>query len=412
MQLEAKQIIEIVMNNIEKNWPNPEKSGPNKNENPAQENSQDNSEKLRQSIEELEQLIEKIRQYYQLDIHVHSLESNRGDQPDGKDESGVLHRDRRLLAYAQLLGLEGICFAEHSSNPGQPTLLSAEHPICQKLLASVKRIKALNESGKYKAKAYAGVEANIFFTPEGKPAVDVPAEVLKEMDLVIASRHAIDNQRDPEAIRQSFLAAINTKEVDIIGHPYRHIEFYPHDFNYFLKWSRDNDPETYQALQKMKEEEDWDSVKEVIGKKEPTRALTQELAQKFKRLEQKYWQVWDEILDAMEEKGKVFEINLSSFTPTKSFYQILLKRASSRPNLKFSIVFDFHNLAHLQKIKSKDLRTSRPEKVKNLARAKAIQKLSDLIDLLKEYNIGPERIINSSTQNFFAFIEERKKEKE
>ncbi len=355
-------------------------------------------------------LREKIKGYYQLDIHVHSLESNRGDQPEGRNESGVLHRDRRLLTYAQLLGLKGICFAEHSSDPGQPTKLAADHPICQKLLDFAKRVKALNQSGNYKIKAYAGVEVNIFFD-NGEPVLDVPAEILKEMDLVVASRHAIDNQRDPEAIRRSLLAAVNTEEVDVIGHPYRYIEFYPHDFNYFLKWSRDNDQGTFQALSEMKENQDWDSVKEVIGKKEPSRDLTKRLAQKFKRLEQRYWQAWDGILDAMEEKGKVFEINLSSFLPTKSFYQILLKRASQRPNLKFSIVFDFHNLAHLNKIKSKDLRTPKPA-IKSITRVKAMQRLNDLIDLLKDFNIGPERIINSSAQNFFIFLENKKKRRE
>lgn len=350
--------------------------------------------------------IERIFKYYKGEAHAHSLDSMRS-AIGGKDEKGV-HRDSRLLQYAEKLGLDFVVFSEHSSSPANPKELDEDDEICQAILREQEKIKELNEQG-YGSKAYSAVEANIFFNGEGEAVIDVPDSVLEKKDLVIASRHQIDGQRDPEKIKESLLAAVNNQNVDVIGHPYRHIEFYPHDFNYFKKYYREKDPEIYSALEKMEADKEWDKIKKIIGKNEIEEGENdlKDLNEKFMELEGEYWGAWDEILDAMEKEGKAFEINLKVFIPTKSFYIKILQEAAKRPNLRFSVVFDFHNLGQVKNFKEKDFKSEALPGAKSPAQVNARRRMLDLVNLLEEIGIGPDRIINSSDENFFRFIEER-----
>ena len=187
-------------------------------------------------------------------------------------------------------------------------------------------------------------------------------------------------------------------------HPYRHIEFYEHDWRYFKKYWR-KDVTIEQKLIKLEKGAKWDEIKQIIGKKELTEGdeQTKELNRDFVELKKEYWQVWDEMLQAMEQKGKVFEINLSSFYPQKEFYCTLLEQAAKYKKLNFSIAYDFHTLEQRQ---PQDIVVGVPG-VKNPGRAARIQSLLDLIDLLGELGIDKSRIINSSEERLEKFIEQR-----
>jgi histidinol phosphatase-like PHP family hydrolase len=354
--------------------------------------------------------LEKISKYYRGDTHWHSFDSNRS-KLGGVDE-GRVHRNTRLLQYAEKLGLEFVVFSEHSSNPGNPRELDEQDEICQALLREQEEVNDLNKRG-HGPKAYSAVEANIFFNEDGEAVIDVPDSVLEKKDLVIASRHGIESSRDPEKIKESLLVAINNPNVDIIGHPYRNIEFYPHDFSYFKKYYREKDPQAYNLVVEMEKTEDWDKIKKIIGKKdikkgESNEDILNDLNKNFTELESKYWESWDEILDAMEKEEKIFEINLNVFTPSKSFYKKILEEASKRSGLKFSIVFDFHNLSQAKNFKDKDLENKPIPGAKSPAQKKASQKMLDLVDLLESLNISPDRIINSSKNSFSEFINKGK----
>ena len=352
-----------------------------------------------------EEWLKKIQKYCRGEIHSHSKWSNRGVEGGGKEDT--IHSEDRLLQYADKLGLDFVVFSEHASNPGSPVELSESHPICQSLLEEKQRIEKINLSGRHSAKAFSAAETSIFFNEDGEAVVDLPENILSKLDIIIASRHAIADQLEPAKIEASILAVIDNPEIDIIGHPYRNIEFYEHDWNYFKKYWK-KDPNISQELQALEDGENWDKIKQIIGKEQlGDDARIKELSEMFSSLKGEYWQSWENILKAMEEKGKAFEINLNIFNPSKEFYRSLLKKASKYQDLNFSITFDFHNLKQLSELNDKDGVAEKPEGVTNSGRAKGVQRLLDLVSLLEELGVDKNRIINSSKERLEKFIDDR-----
>lgn len=350
---------------------------------------------------EKKEWLEDIWLYYKGETHSHSLHSNRLEEDGSKEK--MVHSSRRLLSYAEKLGLEFVFFSEHSSDPDSPKKLSENHPICQSLLKQKQEVDEINESEKYETQAFQAVEVNIMFDENGEAVVDVPDSILSQIDLVIASRHKIDDKLEPEKIKDSLFSAINNPNIHVIGHPYRHIEFYQNDWNYFKKYYQ-NDEVIGSVLKKLEENQDWDKIKQIIGKIEAKDPKMKEYNLLFNELKKRYWDSWEEVLKKMEEKGKCFEINLSSFNPVKEYYISLLKKASKYKDLKYSITFDFHHLGQLENYKNKDFFSTTPEEIKNPSRAKGVQRILELIKLLKSLNIDPEKIINSSNDNIKKFI--------
>ena len=349
--------------------------------------------------------LERVRKYYRGDFHSHSLRSSRTDIDGSKEK--MVHSDSRLIQYANKLGFDFLSFSEHSSNPGNPKKLSPEHPICQSLLNQKARVEEINNSEKYKTKAYSAVEANIFFDND-EAVIDVPNSVLSQLDLVVASRHSISDKLEPKKIKESFLMAVNNPEVDIIGHPYRGIEFYENDWNYFKKYYRQDD-KIGAELESLEKNKDWNKIKQIIGKKEVEDESVRNYKTLFDNLKNEYWDVWEEILKAMEKNGKCFEINLSSFNPGKEYYITLLNKAAKYQGLNFSITFDFHNLGQLDSYDNKNFVSEVPSDIKNPARAKGVQRMLQLIDLLESNNISSDRIVNSSVLNLEKFMNSRNK---
>ena len=348
--------------------------------------------------------LEKIRKYYVGEMHAHSQRSNRGEM--GGSEDGRLYNDKRLMQYADKLGLDFVVFSEHASNTGSPEPLKETHSICRSLLEQQKDIDEINSSDKYSPMALSAVETSIFFNEDGEATLDLPDSVLHKLDLVIASRHGIAEQREPEKIKESLLTAIHNPEVDIIGHPYRNVEFYDNDWNYFKKYFR-KDTKVFNELDAIEKEKQWVKIKQIIGKTELIDGgRTEDLHSLFLKLKNEYWEMWDEVLNEMEKRGKAFEINLNVFSPNKKFYQTLLKKAALRKGLMFTISYDFHNLDQQREFKDDNIE-ERLDEIKNPGRARAAQRLLGLTSLLENFGIEPERVVNSSLDNLRDFKDKR-----
>jgi histidinol phosphatase-like PHP family hydrolase len=167
---------------------------------------------------EQRELTQYIGKWWQGDAHSHSTKSTR--EETGQYEG--LYHPQEIMEYYQRIGLRFVAFSEHSSNPRNPERLSPEDPISQSLVSGAEEIEGINREGNFDIIAFSSVEANIMFDDEGKAIVDVPDEILAKLDLVIASRHIIANEKEPSAIRESLLATIRNGYVDVIGHPDRY----------------------------------------------------------------------------------------------------------------------------------------------------------------------------------------------
>jgi DNA polymerase (family 10) len=142
----------------------------------------------------LPRLIE--RQDLRGDLHVHS------DWSDGK-----LSMERMALA-AHERGLEYICFCEHSQSIGMGIGLTPNQVLEQ--LQAVRDLNARMDG----IEILAGSEVDIL--ADGR--IDLPEEVLAQLDFVIASIHS--GFRQPSAqIMHRLESALEHPWVDAIGHP-------------------------------------------------------------------------------------------------------------------------------------------------------------------------------------------------
>ena len=130
------------------------------------------------------------------DLHVHS------DWSDGRDSI------RTLALAAKERGYRYLAICDHARGPGIEKGLDAgkigeQRAVIEQLNRELGGIVLLQ-----------GIECNI--GPDGNP--DLPPDVLKDLDIVIASVH--DSLRmKGEEMTQRVLAAIHHEHVDILGHP-------------------------------------------------------------------------------------------------------------------------------------------------------------------------------------------------
>lgn len=313
-------------------------------------------------------IVHEIVRWWKGEAHTHSQESTRQDF--GYVEG--FYDLEEILAYFEKLGLQFVCFTEHASKPGQPRPQTRESPVSQSLLKEAQRITRLNQDHHAQIMALSGVEANILFHA-GQPMLDVPDAVLEKLDLVIASRHAIEREKEPQAIKQSLLYAIHHPAVDVIGHPDRYTR-------------RDGwQPEDY-----------W----------------------------RDYWRIWPEILRAMYDEQKAFEINLNS-QPAVA----LVERAVAA-GVKLFINHDAHDFPQYEEswkkllplyqdgeavkrkwaqgsITAAELEVLRQYKTQRLTEGPGLRsplRLLHWIHRLKMQGVTPDRVVNSSAESLLHFL--------
>lgn len=353
----------------------------------------------------------RIGQYYAGDLHVHNTYSLR----DGHNES-VLNPDV-VARYAGITGLKFIAPSNHTSNPGSPRPVSPDNDEVSDSL----QVEYLNNekiAPKRSARILNSLEANIFVSADGRYTIDIPDETLGIADVAFASIHAIEgvNKRDPNVMKALLQVGLRNPYVEI-GHPYRHLEMWDHDWDYFRKHMAAADPESplvaainkIQQGAKKSDELAKSNLHKVIGKAvldgtEPHEII--ELANAFSQLSADYWEAWDSILDEYVSYHKSFEINLNAFDPNGSFYQKLLAKVAER-DIPIIISTDFHNKKTFTDIRSGSLRNELPASLQGAASAKMMRRMLDLIDLLEGTGIPPERVINSSVDNLEEYRKTR-----
>ena len=130
------------------------------------------------------------------DLHVHTVSS------DGNDTL------KAMVGAAKALGYEYVAITDHSSGRNITADKKIEH-----LAGQTTEIKHLNKTnmGIY---LLTGVEVDI----RADGSLDLPDEVLAELDIVVASVHSSFLQ-DRATMTNRIIGAIKNPHVDIIGHP-------------------------------------------------------------------------------------------------------------------------------------------------------------------------------------------------
>ncbi len=154
------------------------------------------------------------------DLHVHSKWS------DGS------HDFEELIDEAKKRGYEYIAITDHSKGLGIARGLSIE-----RLMEEKKEIDAINERLK-EFRLIAGIEVDI----RSDGHMDIPDDVLKEMDIVVAAIHSGFRQ-NKEQITKRLVSAMRNPYVSIIAHPTGRLigerEPYDVDMNEILKVAKE-----------------------------------------------------------------------------------------------------------------------------------------------------------------------------
>lgn len=394
--------------------------------------------------EKEDSLANYILKWWKGEAHTHSKESTH--QEWGYVEG--IYDIEETLAYADKLGLEFVAFAEHSSKPGSPEVQSPDSKISTALLAEAERIKAINQERKG-AVAFSAVEVNIVFDQNGKSTLDLPPEVLGKLDLVIASRHTIAQEKDLPAIKESLLATIKNPQVDVIGHPDRMISFRG-DWNMLCAHSEKSQSYHQAMVQKQQQEREardpqekerlsvelkqaYATIDKVIGKKktepgdEGNETLLQLLAERDE-LESRTWPMWEEIVAEMATNGKAFEINLNN-PPHPRLLEI-----AAKAGVRFFINYDAHDFNQYKKertaltdtgekakqrwakeeLTEEDQRTLEGYKLARLQAGPGVVAILRLVRHLKKLEslgVTPERVVNSSRARLLTFLTQERGKK-
>jgi DNA polymerase (family 10) len=155
------------------------------------------------------------------DVHMHTVET------DGRCSI------EEMAEAAGERGYKYMAITDHSKNLAFANGLDDERALkhIEKIRKADEQIKAI--------KIFAGIEVDILADGE----LDLSDDVLKEMDLVIASVHSAFNQEAPK-MTERLLRAVNNPHVSIIGHPTGRIllrrDAYPFDMEAVLKAAAQN----------------------------------------------------------------------------------------------------------------------------------------------------------------------------
>jgi DNA polymerase (family 10) len=120
------------------------------------------------------------------------------------------HNSIREMADAALeRGYQYIAITDHSKNLAMTNGLNEE-----RALEHIQRIRAVDREMEGRIRVFTGIEVDIL----GDGSLDLPDEVLAQMDVVIASVHTLFNQ-PREEMTERVLRAIEKPYVRILGHP-------------------------------------------------------------------------------------------------------------------------------------------------------------------------------------------------
>jgi len=130
------------------------------------------------------------------DLHVHT------DWSDGRDSIEAMAQAGKALGYQYL------AITDHSAGRGIAHGLSDE-----RLRQQIEEIKQLNKQLKG-IRLFTGMEVDI----RADGSIDLPEELLADLDIVIAAIHSAMNQSQ-EQITRRILGAMENPHIDVIAHP-------------------------------------------------------------------------------------------------------------------------------------------------------------------------------------------------
>jgi DNA polymerase (family X) len=113
-----------------------------------------------------------------------------------------------MISAAQAWGWEYFGIADHSKSSFQANGMQAD-----RLLEQIERIRRINQSGRYRIYAFAGLECDILTNGQ----LDFPNDVLKELDYVVVSVHRSFKQ-DERTMTARLIKAIENPYSTIVGH--------------------------------------------------------------------------------------------------------------------------------------------------------------------------------------------------
>ena len=116
--------------------------------------------------------------------------------------------------------MQFVILAEHPSDAGNPEMVDG-----QTLLEHQNQIQVFmanqESQGKHLPRLISGVEADIMSTG-GK--VNLPDEILQQMDFVIASKHGGLGEPNAGELESMYLGLMSNPNIDVIGHPNRYVQ--------------------------------------------------------------------------------------------------------------------------------------------------------------------------------------------
>jgi DNA polymerase (family 10) len=130
------------------------------------------------------------------DLHLHT------DWSDGHNSI------EEMALAAKKLGYEYIAITDHSAGRGIAHGLDVER--LRKQMAEIKKVNEYLPG----IRVFSGIEVDI----RSDGSLDLPHEILSELDVVIAAVHSAMNQSE-EKMTQRLLKAVENPDVDIIAHP-------------------------------------------------------------------------------------------------------------------------------------------------------------------------------------------------
>ena len=116
---------------------------------------------------------------------------------------------REMADAALERGYQYIAITDHSKNLAMTNGLDAE-----RALEHIRQIRQVDQALEGRIRVFPGIEVDIL----GDGALDLPDEVLAQMDVIIASVHTLFNQ-PKEEMTERVLKAIENPYVRILGHP-------------------------------------------------------------------------------------------------------------------------------------------------------------------------------------------------
>lgn len=161
------------------------------------------------------------------DFHFHSLHSScHGMHTPGlvvnyKTDCGA-NAIKEIIKVSNSFSKLGYKYLAITNHPSSPTSTKVANTKDIALFNEhITKIKEINKQNIIKVKLLAGAEINII-NEYGK--LSLPNNILKQLDVVIASNHRNTNKLSKAKIRQSFMRTILNNNVHIIGHLTRFIK--------------------------------------------------------------------------------------------------------------------------------------------------------------------------------------------